>query len=97
MKGLRDLFLRASKGGMAVDPPPSPLARAGWQPTHRHKKGGLYRLICYGTLEADRSPVAIYDDAIGSVWVRAASEFDDGRFTPVNVPPVRAVDPAGPP
>jgi hypothetical protein len=64
-------------------PPPSPLARSGWHPTHRHKKGGLYRLICFGTDEATRSPVAIYDDSVGTVWVRSAAEFEDGRFTPL--------------
>jgi hypothetical protein len=64
-------------------PLPSPLARAGWQATHRHKKGGLYRLVCYGTDEATRTPVAIYDDSIGTVWVRNAAEFDDGRFSPL--------------
>ena len=51
-----------------------------WAPTHRHTKGGLYRLLGYGTLEADRTTVAIYDDASGAVWVRSAAEFDDGRF-----------------
>lgn len=58
-----------------------PVLTGNWTPTHRHKKGGLYRLIAYGTAEADRSPVAIYDDAQGTIWVRAAEEFDDGRFT----------------
>ena len=55
-----------------------------WTPTHQHRKGGLYRLRGYGVLEADRSAVAIYDDASGTTWVRAASEFDDGRFTPLD-------------
>ncbi|MBU2993838.1 hypothetical protein Q4555_11615 [Octadecabacter sp. 1_MG-2023] len=62
----------------------SPLARAGWQPTHKHRKGGLYRLLSYGTFEADMSAVAIYDDAVGTIWVRSKAEFDDGRFTPLN-------------
>lgn len=55
-----------------------------WQPTHRHKKGGLYRVIAEGLNEADRCPVVIYDDADGQVWVRSAQEFWDGRFTSVN-------------
>lgn len=67
-------------------PPPSPLARQGWQATHRHKKGGLYRLICFGTDEATRAPVAIYDDSVGTVWVRSSAEFEDGRFTPLAPP-----------
>lgn len=85
MKGVKGLFTRTGEAAPAA-PPASPLARAGWQATHQHKKGGYYRLITYGTLESDRSPVAIYDDAVGTVWVRAASEFDDGRFTPL-LPP----------
>jgi hypothetical protein len=55
-------------------------AELAWTPTHRHRKGGFYRLICYGTNEQDRTAVAIYDDADGTVWVRPALEFDDGRF-----------------
>ena len=53
---------------------------APWAPTHRHKKGGHYRLLCYGTNEADRTMVAIYDDITGAIWVRNAAEFNDGRF-----------------
>lgn len=83
MKRVTRLFGGATD---APEPPaPSPLARAGWQATHRHKKGGLYRLISYGTDEATRAPVAIYDDAYGTVWVRVAAEFDDGRFTPLDL------------
>lgn len=52
-----------------------------WSPTHVHRKGGQYRLIGYGINEADRTPVAMYDDRDGTVWVRAKSEFLDGRFT----------------
>lgn len=85
---MKGLFARKDTGGGSRDASPaSPLARAGWQPTHRHKKGGLYRLLCYGVAEADRSAVAIYDDAVGTVWVRAAAEFDDGRFTPLAADP----------
>lgn len=57
----------------------SPTGQA-WKPTHRHRKGGLYRFLAVGCYEADRSSVAIYDDAEGTVWVRAMSEFSDGRF-----------------
>lgn len=52
-----------------------------WTPTHQHRKGGYYREVMRGTHEADRSPVVIYDDVEGTVWVRSAAEFDDGRFT----------------
>lgn len=58
-------------------------APADWAPTHRHRKGGLYRLIGHGIAEATRSPVAIYDDEEGTIWVRDADEFADGRFTPL--------------
>ena len=54
-----------------------------WQATHRHHKGGLYRLIGPAVLETDRSNVVIYDDADGAVWVRPAEEFNDGRFSPL--------------
>lgn len=62
----------------AVDQPDT------WTATHRHRKGGLYRLLKQGVYEPDRSPVAIYDDADGTVWVRPLSEFQDGRFTPLD-------------
>lgn len=88
MKGVTQLFRRKTQNPEAESvTQPSPLARAGWQPTHQHRKGGLYRLLSYGTHEADRTPVAIYDDAVGTVWVRAAGEFDDGRFTPLGAEP----------
>lgn len=51
-------------------------------PTHHHRKGGLYRLIARGRIEATLEPCAIYasvrDDL---VWVRPQAEFEDGRFT----------------
>lgn len=55
-------------------------SEAIWQPTHKHRKGGLYRVIGEGVLEADRSAVTIYDDENGTVWVRSTVEFQDGRF-----------------
>jgi hypothetical protein len=51
-----------------------------WTPTHRHRKGGLYRILAEGVWEPDRSPVVVYDDAAGTVWVRPKDEFEDGRF-----------------
>jgi len=59
------------------------MSDANWQPTHRHRKGGFYRVINAGLWEPDRSPVVIYDDAAGQVWVRPKEEFEDGRFTPI--------------
>lgn len=54
-----------------------------WQPTHRHRKGGLYRVIGEAIWEPDRTTVVIYDDAEGQVWVRPKTSFEDGRFTPL--------------
>ncbi|MCV3272548.1 DUF1653 domain-containing protein [Roseobacter sinensis] len=53
---------------------------APWDPTHRHRKGGLYRVLAQGILEADRRAAVIYDDAEGTIWIRPAEEFNDGRF-----------------
>lgn len=56
-------------------------------PTHRHlKSGGLYRVITRGHMEADypATAVVVYGDAEGRVFVRAAAEFDDGRFELIN-------------
>ena len=51
-------------------------------PTHRHRKGGLYRLIARGRIEATLEPCAIYEGVgTGLVWVRPEAEFEDGRFT----------------
>jgi len=54
-----------------------------WVATHVHRKGGHYRLRMTALLESDRSEVAIYDDASGTVWVRPLAEFNDGRFRPI--------------
>jgi hypothetical protein len=71
---------RPAKGPAMPLHPVGDRATAAFVATHRHRKGGVYRLLCYGTNEADRTAVAIYDDASGTVWVRPAAEFDDGRF-----------------
>lgn len=62
---------------------PRPSLPIGWTPTHRHRKGGLYRVTGHGVYEPDRSPVTIYDDIDGTTWARPTPEFDDGRFTPL--------------
>ncbi|MBW4708203.1 hypothetical protein KX928_10445 [Roseobacter sp. YSTF-M11] len=61
---------------------PGGLRAPDWAATHRHRKGGLYRVLARGILESDRSDVVIYDDPDGTVWVRCAREFEDGRFIP---------------
>ena len=47
-----------------------------WKPTHEHYKHGLYRVIGRGRMEADLSPVVIYDNEAGEIWVRPADDFD---------------------
>ncbi|PTX56325.1 hypothetical protein C8N43_0980 [Litoreibacter ponti] len=79
MSGLRALLSRV--WGPA---PHAITSDQAWQATHRHKKGGLYRVIHHGVLEADRSAVVIYDDPDGTVWVRDHAEFYDGRFAPLD-------------
>ncbi|WP_300019703.1 DUF1653 domain-containing protein [uncultured Roseobacter sp.] len=74
---------RILSGWWGTAPPARREPDASWTPTHRHRKGGLYRVLSEGILEADRSAVVIYDDADGTVWVRASSEFWDGRFTAI--------------
>lgn len=58
-------------------------------PTHRHvKTGGLYRVLLRNVkLQikpndgiADMSDMVLYVGADGTVWVRPADEFNDGRF-----------------
>jgi len=61
-------------------------ALGGWEPTHQHRKGGLYRVIARGKLEADLSPVVVYEAKDGTTWVRPEAEFDDGRFTDLRRP-----------
>lgn len=68
-------------------PLPQPPAADGWRPTHRHRKGGLYRVITRAQLEADLAPAVVYEGQDGRVWVRPAAEFDDGRFVPIPQPP----------
>lgn len=64
--------------------PVGPSQTGAWVPTHRHKKGGVYRVVMEAILEADRSDVVVYDDAQGTVWVRSKAEFYDGRFTKID-------------
>ena len=84
MSWIKKLIVRAEAAPTAPPAPTPTFGQTPWHPTHRHKKGGGYRLLGYGVAEADRSPVAIYDDQAGTVWVRDADEFNDPtRFAPV--------------
>lgn len=51
-------------------------------PTHRHRKGGLYRLLLRARIEATLEPCAVYVSLTDDLaWVRPEAEFEDGRFT----------------
>lgn len=56
-------------------------APGGWRPTHRHRKGGLYRVVTTALIEATLELAVVYDSSDGHVWVRPYKEFHDGRFT----------------
>ena len=58
-----------------------------WQPTHRHRKGGEYRVVRRGRLEWNLEPVVIYESKDGTTWIRPEAEFNDGRFTVLSSPP----------
>ncbi len=57
----------------------------------RHRKGGVYRVMCCAIQEADMVPVVVYhlDSPKGMqlggrmipTWTRPLTEFTDGRFT----------------
>ena len=51
------------------------------RPTHRHYKGGFYRETKRGRATGDKpivdlTPVVVYENEAGEVWVRAVEEFD---------------------
>lgn len=54
----------------------------GGTPTWRHERtGGVYATLMTAERESDHEPMLVYrsvDD--GTVWVRPAEEFFDGRF-----------------
>ncbi len=46
---------------------------------YRHYKGGLYKVIALGTIEATLEPAVIYEAQYGdhSVWVRTLAHFTE--------------------
>lgn len=71
----------AARGLLDVSAPAKFGAPDGaWVATHRHHKGGEYRVTGEAVLEADRTDAVIYDDRDGTTWVRPKAEFYDGRF-----------------
>lgn len=59
----------------ALSATPAAAQGGAWQPTHRHYKGGLYRLIGQGRIEATLQHVAVYENEKGEIWVRPWLEF----------------------
>jgi hypothetical protein len=51
-------------------------------PTHKHVKGGLYRKIGEGRIEATLEPVVVYESMEGEIWVRPTANFNE-RFAPL--------------
>jgi len=59
----------------------------------RHRKGGVYRVVCCAIREADLVPVVVYRSELPLgeafdkmrdwhvTWTRPLAEFRDGRFT----------------
>lgn len=52
------------------------LIAAEWKPTHQHYKGGLYRVVRRGFIEANWVPAVFYESDEGTLIVRPALEFD---------------------
>lgn len=83
-------------GFRAVASPPEgkwiPSVDLGFQPTHVHYKGGLYRVERQGRVEGDGAEATLYRDGKGNWWLRPRLMFEgrieDGRlrFAPFRVP-----------
>lgn len=59
-------------------------AAAGFFPTHRHYKGGLYQLDGYGRSSETEQENAYYRSADGRRWDRPRAMFDEpGRFVAI--------------
>jgi len=62
---------------------------SAWQPTHRHYKGGLYRVLFEATHSETEEAMTIYQTPDGRHWARPAAMFNetlpDGRkrFEPI--------------
>src|SRR5260221_11568350 len=64
-----------------------------WVPTHRHYKGGLYRLLLVALHTEAHENMAIYQSEDGMRWARPLEMFNDTlpdgrkRFTAIEDPP----------
>lgn len=52
-------------------------------PTHRHYKGGLYKILHHGKMEDSSEDVVIYTRKEGDVWVRPTVVFNE-KFTKID-------------
>jgi hypothetical protein len=48
-----------------------------WQPTHRHYKGGLYRVLFEATHSETEEALTIYETPDGRRWARPSAMFND--------------------
>lgn len=47
----------------------------------RHRKGGVYRIVCVAFREQTMTPEVVYEDTTQPVtYIRPYAEFMDGRF-----------------
>lgn len=51
---------------------------------YRHRKGGIYTLLCLAKDTTNQEDVVVYRDKSDQTWVRPRAEFEDGRFEPMN-------------
>lgn len=42
---------------------------------YRHYKGGIYEIVCEATMEADHTPMIVYQSTEGKVWCRPKASF----------------------
>ena len=55
--------------------------------TWRHYKGGSYRIIGVGRIEATMELVVIYVSAVGQIWVRPLVNFMEDVVTEKGIEP----------
>jgi len=69
-----------------------PVAEPGFQPTHVHYKGGLYRVERQGRIDGETQEMTLYRDGKGNWWLRPRVMFEESladgrpRFAPFQSP-----------
>lgn len=71
-----------ARAALAATPQPAEQPANESTKVFRHvRSGGIYEVLHAASLEATLEPVVVYRSCSdGSVWVRPAAEFSDGRF-----------------